>query len=278
MDIMRSACKIDYLSIVQKLMRNVKNEELKIELMKIGFLSACRYGSLESAYYLVNECKCNIHVKDQQGKSGIMWACFGGHLKMVQFCVKIGCNIFEQNISDGYSPFIYACGSTEISIVKYLMKNFEINLEEKDAQGRTALFHTIRTHHMPIKQYLLKPKTHLELVEFLVGENCDLSTRDITGKGAVDIAYEKMNIKVMIFLLEFGCVLRNENIISKKKKIFYEAIEKRIQFIEECKQIMENAFPDMDLLLVELICEFSFGLQNLKNTIQEEEKFVCTVF
>jgi ankyrin repeat protein len=271
MNVMLSACKVDYLRIVKKIMEEIKHsEDEKKEFLRKGFLAACRYGSLDVVKYLVDILKCDIHVKDEEQKNGLMWASFAGNLKMVTYLTKIGCDVFEKNPIRGCTCFCYACGSTEISVVKFLV-NFGADINEIDANGRSALLHAIHSHHIPMKKFLINPKTHLKLIEFLISSGCDFFEKDENGDGPAQIAFQDGFIDATVQLIEYGCEFskkfsKNGGENKKEKKI-YEKIKKRIEEIEKSENVMKHILQDVDIQMVNLISQFSFGLKNLKNVI-----------
>jgi len=191
---------------------------------------------------------------------------------MVQFLTKIGCNIHKKNTMQNCTCFCYACGSTEISLVKFLI-NLGCNINEVDGNGRSALLHAIHTHHNPMEKFLIDKKKHLHLIEFLISSGCDIHTKDDDGNNAVQIAFQDGFIEATLNLIEYGCAFSKilsvpeNNDGSRKEKQIYQRIQKRIKEIEKPERVMKHILQDVDIQMIDLISEFSFGLQNLKNVI-----------
>jgi ankyrin repeat protein len=80
----------------------------------------------------------SIDFRDKQGRTGLLWACYAGHLKSAQILLDHGADI---NLGDIYSrtPLMWAATSSlGLPIVELLLER-GANVHLQDSSGATAL-------------------------------------------------------------------------------------------------------------------------------------------
>ena len=102
--------------------------------------------------------KLPLNGKDGLGNTALHYACFGQHLDAVEFLVKLGAGLNEQNLA-GDTPLHKAVEKNSISIVQFLLKKGAVP-DVKNKKGQTPITHSKSTEMRKI----LKERTHeLEL-------------------------------------------------------------------------------------------------------------------
>jgi len=118
---------------------------------------------------------------------------------------------------------------------------------EKDNGGWNALMHA--SFHR-----------NLGVVQYFVEEGCDVQKQNNNGENALTLSMSLHTYfgLVPLLLLEHGCKLQDED----QSGIF--DIENRIQEIELINNSIKKLLPHVELVVINLISEFTNGLENLQ--------------
>jgi ankyrin repeat protein len=213
------------------------------------FCFACGIGNLEKVRDLHENHGFDIQQNNGDDDTGLVIASRNGHLDIVKYLHKYGgCDLDEKD-NIGWNALIYASRYGNLNVVKYLHKH-GCNLNE----SWNALLYT-------------SVNTHLHVVKYLVMEGCDIQAQKNNGKNAVTLAIEQRNYQIAIFLLEYGCPWQNnmlQEICRNSQNALKNGIENYINKMNFLHNTMKQIWPDVDLLIIDLISNFTNGLENLK--------------
>lgn len=241
------------------------------------FIKACKIGNLKIVKYLIS-LDCDLYAKDIHKMTGFLHACRCGHLDIVKFLKSIGYNIYEKhksrksgfhlatrngrieilkyfvsvgwNIND-LAAFYCACSKGNVKIMKYFIElGYRDQVDENQSTINTPFICACSSKNLDAVKYLIS-----------LGYNINDKSK-IVGSG-YNIAIKKNNILLAVLLLEYGCeitktVSKNENLNLAK------VIENRIQEIKKSKQTIKDLWVDVEMLVIDKICEFAYGLTNLQ--------------
>jgi len=184
-------------------------------------------------------------------KYWFLQACAEGDLDCVKGVHEDG---IEINIIDeeGFTGLMLASGCGHLDIVKYLHK-YGCSLSEKNNIGWDALM-------------VASFKHRFHVVKFLLEQGCDIQAQTKKFGNVVSVAMlpHQHNREVPIFLLEHGCLLQKNKIFEWHQNSLKIAIENRIQKINIVHNTIKTIWPDVALLVIDLISNFTNGLENLK--------------
>jgi len=97
---------------------------------KIDFIEACKKGEVDKINEMIKK-GVDVNCRDEESQaSGLMWACYQGHLNVVTRLISLNINVKEKENSN----------ANEIST--------RINIEDRDKDGYTAL-HWAVIHKQP---------------------------------------------------------------------------------------------------------------------------------
>ena len=81
---------------------------------------ACQEGEIDIAQYLFQDCAVDIDSKDKEGTTPFLEAVMNGHLTLVEYLIKQGCDLLQANCY-GNTPVHLAALNGHLSIVKYFI-------------------------------------------------------------------------------------------------------------------------------------------------------------
>eukprot|EP00523_Entomoneis_sp_CCMP467_P015990 CAMPEP_0168786490 /NCGR_PEP_ID=MMETSP0725-20121227/11298_1 /TAXON_ID=265536 /ORGANISM="Amphiprora sp., Strain CCMP467" /LENGTH=1419 /DNA_ID=CAMNT_0008836639 /DNA_START=1268 /DNA_END=5527 /DNA_ORIENTATION=+ len=99
---------------------------------------ACQRKHTEVVKYLVGMAKVDLEHANNKGMAPVLGACSIGSLDIVQFLHMAGANM-EHIDSDGDSALLIACFNGWYDIVQYLVESAGVNVNVKNAEGKTPL-------------------------------------------------------------------------------------------------------------------------------------------
>jgi hypothetical protein len=146
---------------------------------------------------------------------------------------------------------MYAAMYGHLKIVKYLHQE-GCSIHKIDVYGESAFMYACRNSHMKVIKYL--------------HENGSTAEEQINlGKDLITISLRKTFVpEIILFLLEHGFRLQN----SFPVRYHYEALQIQVWNKIEKMQLVQNAIkgslPDIELLIIDVLCDFTNGLKNVK--------------
>lgn len=106
--------------------------------------------------------KDNIDVKDQEGKTALMYSVLHRNMNLIKVILDNGANIDLQD-KEGKTALMYAAMKDgKLEILKYLIKK-GANLNLQDKEGSTALFIATKTSNFSIIKFLIKNNADLNI-------------------------------------------------------------------------------------------------------------------
>ena len=143
----------------------------------------------------------DLNIKDNEGKTALIWAVEKENLEIVQILVG---NKADLNIQDdsGRTALIWAVKKENLEIVQILVENgADLNIQD-NYYNWTALIWAVE-------------KENLEIVEFLVENEADLNIQDVYGWTALMMAVKKENFEIVQILVENGADVNIQNNYGK---------------------------------------------------------------
>ena len=104
---------------------------------------------------LLIDAGADIEAKSGKGRTSLHWACEGGELKIVQMLMEAGADVCVVD-DDGYTCLIDAAYFGHTETVRYLVGLREVDVNQRDFLGHTALHHAREKQHTDVEQVLLK--------------------------------------------------------------------------------------------------------------------------
>lgn len=100
-------------------------------------MEACKYGEVEIVKKLISH-KYSISNDARSNYSPLMAACAFGSIAIVDYLIKVGVNVNEQNLIDGMTPLMYSVNNGDIEKVRKLLSN-GADKTIKDKNGKKAV-------------------------------------------------------------------------------------------------------------------------------------------
>jgi ankyrin repeat protein len=139
---------------------------------------ASRYGNLNEVQKLLDE-GADVNWTNECGCTALYYACFKGHVEVVQLLLDRGAQMDIQDDSDGTTSLMMAIQFGHVEVVKLLLDRGAL-IDIQNNWGGTALMFAICP---------FCGKT--ECVRLLLEKGADMSIKDKDGKTAKDRAMEK---------------------------------------------------------------------------------------
>jgi len=269
-----------------------------------GLIVACRNGNIKIIELLI-KFRVNLEAKETiTGNTGLIWACQNGHVQCVQLLIKFGANL-EATSYVGHNAFIVACERGHFQIVNLLIQ-LEINMELKDKKyGYTGFIFACRWGFLKIVNLLInsgkinleaKGKNgynglicacqngHLEVVDLLIQSGIRIDSKNpelqncfskIAETILISPLYFERKSNILFFLLEHGLNMKLFEKIgepkNEKQNKIYEKLKQKFQTKIHKNKLMKdslkNLFIDVEMVVIDTICDFSDGQMNLKNCL-----------
>ena len=110
-------------------------EEVVDEEEEKTFLFHCREGNIQEALALVHSDHTVLDRVDEEGVSGLLWACDRGFVELVKELLNAGADI-EQRDSSGLTPLHYACMCDHLELARLLVSR-GASVQARDNDGIT---------------------------------------------------------------------------------------------------------------------------------------------
>jgi len=193
------ACKCNNIEIVKDLIKykpDFIDVNIKDNSGNTGLMYACEQGNSELVTYLIQH---NAKIKDcnDYGYQPFMFACKNGNLQIIERLMEYNIDINYQ-AKDGMTALMIACDYHHLEVVKYLVNQFNnINVNQWDIKGRTALVHSLIKGYFDITQFLIEQA------------HADLFTYDVFGISAMTYAIRATHLETMQYLMKHNLIVKN---------------------------------------------------------------------
>ena len=141
----------------------------------------------------------DIEVKDDRGRSPLLWSCSSGSLAVAKLLVRAGAGFgVTDNYGDTCLTIAAYRGHTET--VRYLVGLKEVEVDHTDDDRCTAL-------------HLAADKNHADVVQVLIDAGADIEARDNTGYSPLHFACRSGSLDTVKLLVRAGagvCVTGND--------------------------------------------------------------------
>ena len=171
---------------------------------------------------LRNGADVNDDFLDFFGTTPLHWACWGGHLNVVEYLLTFHDANVEAADTGGQTPLHVACYHGRLSVVRYLLTHHGANLEASDDNGWTPLHLAILQRHLDVVRYLLTSHHanleatdnnqetplhwacetgHFDVARLLLDEGANLFAASGNGRTAFDWAGANARTHLVVYLL-----------------------------------------------------------------------------
>ena len=137
--------------------------------------TACSVGDLECVREILSaqsddegiENRLEINTLNLGGWSGLMYASYYDHSKLVAFLVSCGCDPSQKSRTKEKTALMLAASCGHCDVVKTLLRITDPDrvLADKDARGFDALFHAVSSGHFQVCDVLLTSKSDPNVTE-----------------------------------------------------------------------------------------------------------------
>lgn len=230
-----------------------------------AFLSACKSGSLAVVTYLISLPNCDANVKTQNEANDFMLSCSSGNLNLVKYLKSLpNFNINELDRL-GDTALIYACNN-QIKIFEYLLS---LNIDESI---KKCFVISCKNGYIEMVKHLASMINSFDLHnwggEILKTDHIRYNLRYIREHESEDsLQQAEKKVEVVIFLIEMGVEITEETQTYFSNRMSQSArnqIKTQISELQKRKEIILQIWPDTEILVIDIISEFTFGLKNLK--------------
>ena len=210
------ACKKGTFNLVKVLISRASVEQTKL------IHNACIGGKIDVLQYLVENCGIEINSKDEDENTPLFKAVANGHLTVIEYLIKKGCDPLHKNIY-GNTPMHFAVFHSQLSVLKYLREKLICDPSVTNNKDEMPFHYACKRGNIVIVQYLVEEcavdidsKTkngntpfltavmngHLAIIEYLIKHGCDILEQNIYGSGALHLAVFKNHLPVLKYLKE----------------------------------------------------------------------------
>ncbi len=112
-------------------------------------------GELEIASLLCEKGLVSLEQKSREGFTALHYACWSGSVEMCDYLIAVGANTKVAN-KHGYTPLLLAARAGNEEVVNTLLEKNEVDKDECDIDGSTALHHACYEGHRGVVTILLK--------------------------------------------------------------------------------------------------------------------------
>lgn len=165
-------CPMNWDVITLVLQSNIEFKRTPI-LRDLLFLTGANYGGAE-LLKLMQRHGSNVNVSDESGRTALLLAFCGGggSEEMIENLLKNGADVNHMSELDKMSALSYASREGSSSMAKLLVR-YNAEIDSKDLEGRTPLYHAASTAWF---------EEHSALVEFLLGKGADVNSNSAPHK------------------------------------------------------------------------------------------------
>uniref|UniRef100_A0A0M3K386 26S proteasome non-ATPase regulatory subunit 10 (inferred by orthology to a human protein) n=1 Tax=Anisakis simplex TaxID=6269 RepID=A0A0M3K386_ANISI len=206
----------EYASMGSHIQRmSAKLKEVNDELTQL-----LRENKAESAKRLLQKHANLVSYKDDSGRTAVHWACSGGCLEIVQFCVSVRDEDAVSTDDMGWTPLMIASSAGRLEVVRYLVTLPNIDIDTANSNGQTALHYAASRNHAAVRFArshliifcLMLMIVGLIIVSLLVGSpKLRIDIADSCGCSPLHLAIEEHREDVAIKLADRGANLYLEN-------------------------------------------------------------------
>ncbi|XP_077786481.1 fibronectin type 3 and ankyrin repeat domains protein 1 isoform X3 [Podarcis muralis] len=186
--------------LAQILVENGADVNRKNASGKDSLMIACYAGHLDIAKYLRSQGASWLS-RDLGGCTAMHWAADGGHVDVIEWMVKDGCQIDPKDTGLEWTPLMRLCAITGKADVATTLLDAGADVNVKDKDGKTPLM-------------VAALNNHEELVALLLERGADPDVKNEFGKGALEMARGMNRQSVVSIIEERKRQLSNVNVDS----------------------------------------------------------------
>ncbi|XP_064397038.1 uncharacterized protein LOC135343935 isoform X2 [Halichondria panicea] len=144
---------------VERLTFDIRNEKALDNNIRPIHLVVAKNGNLAILKYLVEECKCDVMVKDSHDRVPLHYAAILGQLETVRYLIeKCECDAMVKD-SDGMLPLDYSTANKTTEIMRYLVEECQCPLNSMNKTGQVLLHHAAGCGNIEAIVYLTSKTT-----------------------------------------------------------------------------------------------------------------------
>ncbi|XP_046551542.1 ankyrin-3-like [Haliotis rubra] len=128
------------------------------------FHSACRGGHVGMMKYLLLQYNVDINSRTNSGRTPLMITVYYGYINVCKFLVSIGANVAQVD-DDGDNILHFACRGGHVEMVKYVLLQYNVDINSKTNSGRTPLMVTVYTGHKDVFAFLVSKEANVSQVD-----------------------------------------------------------------------------------------------------------------
>ncbi len=126
---------------------------MRIDIANKMLLNATVVGNIEQVDSALSS-GANINVKNSDGMTPLMLACFNGNRELAEFLLEKGAKVDVKD-SDGWNALMWATRHDNIELIDCLVRH-GANVNYHDGDGWNALFHACTKGNLKVVKYLVE--------------------------------------------------------------------------------------------------------------------------
>ncbi len=185
---------------VKALLENNANPNYRNPTTGVGALAVAAAEGHDNVIRSLAKYKADLNLPDAQGRAPLSYAAETGKGNAARALLNAGANPNTQDVN-GVTPLMRAAAKGYADCASALTRRQDINLEQKDAQGKTALIYTAYAPTADVTAQLVK-------------RGANMNATDSTGNTALSTALALKNEPVANYLIEQGADTSRANALA----------------------------------------------------------------
>jgi len=207
-NILMLACNYRKLNIVIALLNIRFNINLEDNYGKTALMYACQfYGISYTIFSLLLDFGAYIDFHNEYGKTVLMYACENNIFPNVKMLLEYGASINKIN-SRGWSYTIKKIIDFKYYDILILLLDHGLDINMVDYQGNTILINICNQQSFSIK--IKEATSDKDMLKILIDRGININAEDRNGKTALMYACDQRYSEVIMFLIEYGAIIRNK--------------------------------------------------------------------
>ena len=234
-----------YLDIVKFLVEEGRADLKKKDNKDLTCLfRAAQHNHLSVVEYLGEKEPSLIDEAGGEGRTPLWNTCYNGYNDIVKYLIASGANVESKGASFLVTPLMIATQQGQFATVKILIEEGDAEIDNKDSNGRTALFHGAINNQRIIMEYLLQKGANIDepnnsnytalhiacnigtrrIVRFLLENGADVNTSTNFGWTPLVTAANNGRLDLVKILVEEGKADVNEKALELAQDRAHEEI------------------------------------------------------